>query len=80
MRVYAHRWNSHACALNRNLISFIRAGITENVANARVQFRVSQKSFRNMLIFVVGINTGLRVSDILALDVQDVKNKCHFFR
>ena len=33
------------------------------------------KSIRNMLIFVFGINTGLRVSDILALDVQDVKNK-----
>ena len=32
---------------------------------------------RNRLIFVFGINTGLRVSDILALDVDDVLNKTH---
>ena len=30
---------------------------------------------RNMLIFVFGINTGLRVSDILALNICDVKDK-----
>lgn len=30
---------------------------------------------RNLLLFVMGTNTGLRVSDILALDVQDVKDK-----
>lgn len=30
---------------------------------------------RDLLLFVMGTNTGLRVSDILALDVDDVKNK-----
>jgi len=30
---------------------------------------------RNQLIFAFGINTGLRVSDILALNVSDVKDK-----
>ena len=30
---------------------------------------------RNRLIFVFGINTGLRVSDILALNIGDVKDK-----
>ena len=30
---------------------------------------------RDLLLFVMGTNTGLRVSDILALDVQDVKDK-----
>ena len=28
-----------------------------------------------MLLFTLGINSGLRISDILALDVQDVKDK-----
>lgn len=33
--------------------------------------------YRNYLMFVIGINTGLRVSDILALRVSDVKDKTH---
>ena len=33
------------------------------------------KSLRNRLIFVFGINTGLRISDILALNVRDVLQK-----
>jgi len=32
-------------------------------------------SKRNHLIFVFGINTGLRVSDILALNIEDVKGR-----
>ena len=35
------------------------------------------KSKRNRLIFVFGINTGLRVSDILNLNVSDVKDKTY---
>ena len=34
-------------------------------------------SKRNQLIFIFGINTGLRVSDILELDISDVKNKSY---
>lgn len=34
-------------------------------------------SKRNQLIFIFGINTGLRVSDILALDISDVKNRTY---
>ncbi len=30
---------------------------------------------RNLLVFNLGINSGLRISDILALDVKDVKDK-----
>lgn len=30
---------------------------------------------RNLLLFLMGINTGLRVSDLLRLRVRDVKNK-----
>lgn len=40
----------------------------ENILN-------NKKSKRDLLIFVLGINTGLRISDILALNVGDVKNK-----
>lgn len=32
---------------------------------------------RDYLMFVIGINTGLRVSDILTLKVKDVKDKTH---
>ena len=33
------------------------------------------KNQRNYLIFIFGINTGLRISDILKLNVEDVKDK-----
>lgn len=32
---------------------------------------------RNYLMFYIGINTGLRISDILKLKVSDVRNKTH---
>ena len=32
-------------------------------------------NYRNMVIWVFGINTGLRISDILGLNVGDVRNK-----
>ncbi|NLG81021.1 MAG: site-specific integrase [Bacilli bacterium] len=32
---------------------------------------------RDYLLFVIGINTGLRISDILELKVKDVKGKSH---
>jgi integrase len=34
-------------------------------------------SFRDYLLFCVGINTGLRISDILKLKVSDVRNNTH---
>lgn len=33
------------------------------------------KNKRNLLLFTVGTNCGLRISDILSLNVKDVKNK-----
>lgn len=41
----------------------------------RVEEILEKRNWRNLLLFVMGINTGLRVSDILALNVRDVKNK-----
>lgn len=40
----------------------------------KVEFLL-EKNKRNLLLFTLGINSGLRISDILALDVQDVKDK-----
>ena len=33
--------------------------------------------YRNYMLFLVGINTGLRISDILLLRVKDVRNQTH---
>lgn len=40
-----------------------------------IEIYLEKHSKRNRLIFVFGINTGLRVSDILGLNVEDVKDK-----
>ena len=37
--------------------------------------KVLSSNKRNLLLFNLGINSGLRVSDILALDIKDVKGK-----
>ncbi len=34
-------------------------------------------NYRNYLLFVLGINTGLRIGDMLKLKVEDVRNKTH---
>lgn len=36
-----------------------------------------QKDPRSYMLFVMGINTGLRISDLLSLRVEDVKDKTH---
>ncbi len=41
----------------------------------KVERHLAKRNQRDLLLFVMGTNTGLRVSDILALDVEDVKNK-----
>lgn len=42
-----------------------------------IEAYLEKRSKRNRLIFAFGINTGLRVSDILGLNVEDVKNKSY---
>ena len=37
--------------------------------------KILSSNKRNLLLFNLGINSGLRVSDILALDIKDVKGK-----
>ncbi|MFW5788016.1 MAG: site-specific integrase [Halanaerobiales bacterium] len=36
-----------------------------------------KSGFRNYLLFILGINTGLRISDLLSLKVRDVKERSH---
>ena len=43
----------------------------------KIENILKAKSKRDLLLFTLGINSGLRVSDILALNVGDVKNKSH---
>lgn len=51
--------------------------IKDRNAISKVEEYLAQNSPRNRLIFVLGINSGLRISDILALNVSDVKNRTH---
>ncbi|MBR1776006.1 site-specific integrase [bacterium] len=41
----------------------------------RVKRILSEKKQRDLLLFVLGINSGLRISDLLNLKISDVKNK-----
>ena len=38
---------------------------------------LKSKKDRNFLLFILGINCGLRVSDLLQLKISDIKNKTH---
>ena len=41
----------------------------------KVEKILEEQSLRNLLIFLIGSNCGLRISDILSFNVGDVKNK-----
>ena len=43
----------------------------------KVEKVLNKQSKRNLLLFVIGTNCGLRISDILKLNVSDVRNKTH---
>ncbi|MBR1942924.1 site-specific integrase [bacterium] len=40
---------------------------------------LKKNSLRDLVLFSFGVNTGLRISDILALNVKDIKNKNFFW-
>ena len=41
----------------------------------RLEDVLARQNMRNLLFFTIGTNCGLRISDILALNVEDVKDK-----
>ena len=41
----------------------------------KIEKFLSENNYRDFILFKFGINSGLRISDILSLDVKDVKNK-----
>lgn len=43
----------------------------------RMKTELLKSGYKNYMLFVIGINTGLRISDALSLKVSDVKNKTH---
>ena len=43
----------------------------------KVKRILKRQSIRNALIFILGINSGLRISDLLALNVEDVREKAY---
>lgn len=43
----------------------------------KMQDLLLENSYRDFMLFTIGINTGLRISDILKLKVSDVRNKTH---
>ncbi len=48
-----------------------------NKEDIRKVEKILSKNKRNLLFFTIGTNCGLRISDILALNVGDVKNKTY---
>ena len=42
-----------------------------------MKIELLKSGYRNYMLFVLGINTGLRISDLLELMVKDVKDKTH---
>jgi integrase len=43
----------------------------------KVENVLRKQDKRNLLLFVMGTNCGLRISDLLSLNVEDVRNKTH---
>ena len=43
----------------------------------KVENILANQSKRDLLLFEIGINCGLRISDILRLNVGDVRNRTH---
>ena len=43
----------------------------------RIEKILKNQSLRDLLIFTIGTNCGLRISDILNLNVGDVRNKTY---
>ena len=45
----------------------------------KIEKILKESSLRDYILFNFGINSGLRISDILSLNVEDIKNKNYFW-
>ena len=71
--------------IEKNIIKKFKKGdIMKKVEPIRDKSRIEEmklalkkQNYRDYIMFMVGINTGLRISDILKLKVKDVRNKTH---
>src|SRR5574344_1464647 len=56
-------------------------GTVEPIRNVedirKVENILAKQSLRNLVFFTIGTNCGLRISDILALNVGDVRGRTH---
>lgn len=59
------------------LMKYLVEPIRDKDKIRKVEDYLSQKGLRNKVLFCLGINSGLRVSDILSLNVEDVRKKTH---
>ena len=61
------------------IIKELRMSTVEPIRNLndlkRLEDVLARQNMRNLLFFTIGTNCGLRISDILALNVEDVKDK-----
>ena len=51
--------------------------IRDKIKIEEIKSYLKQNGSRDLLLFTMGINTGLRISDLLKLKVIDVRNKSH---
>lgn len=73
---YISLWNTKTIMENMNMRNLVEP-IKDKKQVKAVEEYLKSYSKRNQLIFIFGINTGLRVSDILDLDISDVKNRSY---
>lgn len=61
----------------RSMIMKVVQPIRDKEKIEEIKQVLRHESYRNYFLFVMGINTGLRISDLLPLQVKDVRNKTH---
>ena len=63
--------------IERSLFMAIVEPIRKKSDIQKIERILAKQNTRDLLLFVTGTNCGLRISDILALNVSDVRDKSH---
>jgi integrase len=64
---------NHKGGVNLNLVQPIR----DKEKLTMMKAELKRQNYRDYIMFLLGINTGLRIGDILKLRIKDVKDKTH---